>query len=216
MPYGYEFLKNHFSAVHPELLEAFVEGWNTLDPVSQDHWSQQGIITPKVPITLKCWLSWTTTQMDKVFLARETDPTLKIPLSKFENRLAILFHNTMDHAGHLFGFPYMPPLENREYLSPSGEHPSSSERHAIAKDMAKFVIHSELGKILIKWKENVDENGIEALRKAYLTAPQLEEDNEKKFDFKDSDWYLDCDSDSDISDDDEVPNAIIIHAHINQ
>lgn len=192
MPYDYEALKNHVSAAHPELLDAFVEGWNNLGPQSQSHWRQQAFLTPKNKVTYKCWLSWTTVQTNLLFGRRKDDFPFDFPLSNFEKELAILFHNKMQHVGQLFDLPYMPPVENK------GAHRSSSERHTIAKDAAKFVIHTELRKVLKKWKKDVDEHGLEALRKVYLTAPQFEDD-EKNERF-DSDWG--CDSASDLSDSD--------------
>ena len=52
----------------------------------------------------------------------------------------------------------------------------------------------------MKWKKDLDEYGLDALRRVYLVAPQLEEDNEEKFDFRDFELDVDCDSDSNISD----------------
>ena len=196
------YLKNHISAAHPELLDAFVEGWNNLGPLSQAHWRQQAFIAPRQKVESNCWLSWTTVQVDELFEPRKKDFSFDIPLSNFEKQLAILFHNNMQHAGHLFNLPYMPPLENRQFFSPIEKHPSSSERHAIAKDAAKFVIHTELRKMMMKWKKDLDEHGLEALRKVYLAAPQLEDD-EKKFDFADFNSHLNCDSASDISDEED-------------
>lgn len=105
----------------------------------------------------------------------------------------------MQDTGQLSDIPYMPPLEGKAYSSPINTNPSSSDRHAIAKDAAKFVIQSELKKLLMKWKKDFEEHDLETLQKVYLAAPKFEED-EKEFDFADFDAELDCDSASDISD----------------
>ena len=44
------------------------------------------------------------------------------------------------------------------------EEEESMLRHTIVKDAAKHVIHTELRKLLMKWKKDLDENGVEALR----------------------------------------------------
>jgi hypothetical protein len=202
MPYNYEILENHISAAHPELLDAFVEGWNKLGHISQSYWSQKGFIAPKQKVQCLSWLSWTTVQVDVVYEPRKPVDPFNVPLSKFEKQLSILFHNNMRHAGDLFDFPYMAPLEGREYCSPTGESPSSSERHAIAKDAARVVLRTEIGKVLMKWKKDLDEYGLDSLRRVYLATPQLEEGGEKKFDLEDFELDLDCDSESNISDED--------------
>src|SRR5437762_8156525 len=160
MPYDYEVLKNHISAAHPELLDAFVKGWNNLSPLSQAHWRQRGFIAPKQKVEYKCWLSWTTVQVDELFEPGKDNDSFDISLSKFEKQLAILFHNNMQHAGDLFGFPYMPPLQNKQYSSRTGRNGSSSERHAIAKDVARVVIYTELRKLMTKWKKDIDVHGL--------------------------------------------------------
>lgn len=198
MPYNYESLKNHVSAVHPELLDAFVEGWNQLGPQSQDHWRQRALITPAQKVVCQYWSSWTNIKRVEFFKQRGNLP-FDIPLSKFEKQLAILFHDSMQHGGDLFHFPYMPPVRHIEYESPTGR--SSSERHMMAKDAAKTVIHTALRKLLMEWKEDLEENGLEALRKVYLVGPQLK-DNEKMFNFSDFNSDLNCDSGSDMSDED--------------
>ena len=192
MPCDYEILKNHVSAAHPELLEAFVEGWNNLSPQLRDRWRREGFMVPKKKVEPKGWSSWTATRMKDVMTPRTQDSSFNVPLSDFEERLAILFHNNMQHSGDLFGLPYMPPLENRQYYSRTGDELSSSERHAIAKDAATVIIHTELRKLLIKWKKDLEEHGLDALRNAYLAAPKLEE--EDKFKFSDFDADVDCDS----------------------
>ena len=95
----------------------------------------------------------------------------------------------MENSGVILGLPCMPPLP--------GDHPS--ERHTIAGAAAKSIIHTELKKLLVKWKNDLDEHGIDALRKEFLTTRQPE-DEELKFDFADFNSEIDCDSDSDFSD----------------
>ena len=197
MPYDYEFLKNHISRAHPELLDAFVEGWNNLGAQLQARWRQTGLMAPKKKVELSCWLAWTTIQIDQLFKPRIDNDPFDIPLSKYQKQLAILFHNNMQDADDFLGLPYMPALDHREYHPPSGETVSSSERHLIAKDAAAVIIRMELGNVLMKWKKDFDEYGLDALRRVYLTEPRLEEDNEKKFDFEDFDSDLDCASDFD-------------------
>ena len=86
------------------------------------------------------------------------------------------------------------------YYYPTSEEGTSSERHAIAKDAANIVIHTELKKMLMKLKKDLEEQGVEALREVYLAASKLEEENdEEKFDVGDFDSDLDCDSTSDIT-----------------
>lgn len=196
MPYTYEYLKHHISEVHPEILDSFVEGWNRLGPISQAKWHQQGLLAPRQKVECKCWLAWTKVKIDELFEARKLNDSFEIPFSEFEKQLAIIFHDSMQHAGDFFNLPYMPPLEGREYSSPIGDNPSISERHQIVKDAAKVVIRIELQKALMKWKKDLDEYGVDALRRVYLMAAQLKEDDQK-FEFED----LDCDSDSNISND---------------
>src|SRR5947207_1371908 len=204
MPYSHEFLKKHISTAHPELLDDFVAGWNGLGPLSQARWRQQAFITPKKKVEPFCWLSWTTVRKDELFASRKNDVSIETPLKRFEKQLGILFHDSMQNAGHMFRLPHMRPLGRRQFLNPTGKNPSSSERHLIAKDAANFVIRSELRNLLIKWKKDLDEHGLEALQKVYLAAPQLEEeDDEKTFDFGNFNPRLVCDSGSDLSDDEE-------------
>ena len=186
MPYNYETLEKHISAVHPELLDAFVQGWNNLGSRSQAGWCQRGFIAPKQKVERLWWLSWTTVQVDELYQQRRGADPFDVPLSKFQKYLTILFHNNMEHVDDLFGLPYMPPIKHGEY---------SPERHAIAKDAARVVMYTEMGKLLMKWKKDLEEYGLDSLRSVYLTAPQLEGDGEK-FDFKDFESDFDCDSDS--------------------
>ena len=152
MAYTYEYLKNHISDAHPEILDSFEEGWNRLGPLSQATWRQNGLMTPRRKVDYECWLSWTTTQIDKLFkLSKDYDP-FEFRLSKFEKQLAILFHNSMQHGSDLFSLPYMPPLEDKAFTSPTANDSSASERHVIVKDAAKVVIHIEMRKVLMKWK----------------------------------------------------------------
>ena len=76
----------------------------------------------------------------------------------------------------------MPPIENKVYRCSGGCHEFSSERHAIVKDAAKFIIHTEMRKLLVKWKKDIKEQGLEALRNVYLHEYKLEDD---KFDTTD-------------------------------
>lgn len=46
-------------------------------------------------------------------------------------------------------------------------------------------------------ERDIDEHGIDALRKVYPATPQLGEDDGKRYDLKEFDLHLDCDSDSD-------------------
>src|SRR5947207_6814676 len=101
MPYDYEFLKKHISAAHPELLDAFEEGWNRIGSLSQAHWRQKGFIAPKQKVERQSWLAWTTVQTDELFEPRKDDHSVDIPLSKFEKRLAVLLHNTMQDTDEL-------------------------------------------------------------------------------------------------------------------
>jgi hypothetical protein len=61
-------------------------------------------------------------------------------------------------------------------------------------------------KLLVKWKENIKEQGLEALRNVYLREYKLEDD---KFNTRDFKLDMDCDSttdgeeDEDDEDDDE-------------
>ena len=201
MPYDYELLKNHISTAHPEIFDAFVEGWNILDPKLQAYWSQGGLIMPRQKVEPKAWLSWTTVKVDQFFESRAKDFSTDLLL--FEKRLTVLFHNNIQHSGHLFNLPYLPPIENRVYRPPGTHYESLSERHIIAKDAAKFIIHIELRKLLMKWKKDLKENGLDALREVYLDEPQLEEDVEEGFNLEDFDLNFDCKS-LDGSDDDSV------------
>src|SRR5271169_4603940 len=160
MPHDYESLKNHVSATHPEILDAFVGGWNELDPDLQHCWRKQGMIEPRVKVESNAWLSWTTFKLEMLFESKAEDYPFDKPLSTYMKRLGILFHNSMEHSGDIFRFPYMPHLNCRTYSSPDNSCRSATERHAIAKDAAKSVIHTELRKMLIKWKKDLDENGI--------------------------------------------------------
>src|SRR5208282_788588 len=126
MPHDYELLKNHISTAHPEILDVFVEGWNSLDPLTQARWRQKGFITPRKKVQTSGWLSWTAVRIDKLFELREQNFSTNTSLSTFEKRLAILFHNSIQHSGHLFGLPYMPPLKDRVYTSPDMENETSS------------------------------------------------------------------------------------------
>jgi len=210
MPYSYENLKHHISDVHPEILDSFVEGWNRVGPISQAKWRQQGLLAPRQKVEYKCWLSWTTVQIDELFKARKVNNSFEIPLSKFEKQLAIIFHDSMQHAGDFFNLPYMPPLEDKEYCAPNGRSPSSSERHAIVKDAARVVIRIEMEKVLMKWKKDLDEYGVDAMRRVYLMETQLKEDDER-FDFEED---LNCDSDSNISNE-EFNESYIINNNNN-
>lgn len=195
MPYTYEYLKHHISEVHPEILDSFVEGWNRLGPISQAQWHQQGLLAPRQEVKYKCWFAWTTTKIGELFKARKLNNSFEIPLSKFEKQFAIIFHDSVQHAGDFFNLPYMPPLHDKEYGCPREHNTSRSERHAFVKDAAKVVIRIEMEKALMKWRKDLDEYGVDALRSVYLMAAQLKEDDEK-FEFNED---LDCDSDSNIS-----------------
>src|SRR5215471_297298 len=157
MPYTYEHLKHHISDVHPEILDAFVEGWNKLGPISQATWSQKGLLLPRQKLEYHCWLSWMTVRTDELFNARKANHSFQVPLSKFEKQLAILFHDSMEHAGEFFNLPYMPRLHGRQYQGPGGNNESGSERHVIVNDAAKVVIRIEMQKMLMKWKKDLDE-----------------------------------------------------------
>src|SRR5438876_804133 len=119
MPYDYELLKKNVSTTHPEVLDAFVEGWNKIGPLSQAHWRQLAFVAPKVKVERRVWLSWTALLYDELFDARKEDRSFDIRLSTVEKQLAILFHNSMQYAAYLFGLPHMPPLADGQYYSPS-------------------------------------------------------------------------------------------------
>jgi hypothetical protein len=196
MPYTYEYLKRHISEVHPEILDSFVEGWNRLGPVSQAKWLQQGLLAPRQKVEVKYWFAWTTIKIDELFEARKLNNSFEFPVSKFEKQFAIIFHDSMKHANDFFNLPYMPPLKGKSYGSPMDDNNRSrSERHAIVKDAAKVVVRIEMENALRKWRKDLDEYGVDALRRVYLMAAQLKDD--EKFEFED----LDCDSDSNISND---------------
>ena len=197
MPPDYEILKKHISVAHPEILDSFVEGWNNLGPSGKDFWTTKTILNPREKVESFPWLSWTTMKIRELRDSREGTYFLD-ELSTYEKRLAVLFHNRMEHSGSIFSFPYMPPLRDRVYYITNSSSESRTERHSIAKDAAKIIIHAELRKVLMKWQEDLDEHGIDALRKVYFANPLT--DDQKKFDLSDADLEIDCDSASEFSD----------------
>lgn len=202
MPYSYENLKNHVSSAHPYIFDAFVEGWNKLNPLVQASWLQDGLVRTKDAAERKSWLAWTTVAIDAVFKKKD-DTSFDQPLSMYQKQLAILFHNSMDHVGQLFDLPHMPPLADREYRSPTGSQSAGSERHIIARNAANFVVHMALRKLLRKWKNNLNERGLEALREVYLADCSGENVHEDKFNFQVFGTDLGCDSESNISDEED-------------
>ena len=198
MPYDYEVLKNHIATVHPELLDAFVEGWNCLGSESQAYWHQQGLVAPKEKVKSKRWVSWTAVKMMQSFTSKSDDVSLKMQSQDFENRLIVLFHNSIQNSGQFFGLPIMPPVGKKVFKCPAGCHKYSSERHLVAKDVARVIIQSDLRKLLVKWKKDLGEMGVDALRKAYSDAVQMKDDAGGKFDIGDFPPDVDCHSDSDL------------------
>jgi hypothetical protein len=131
------------------------------------------------------WESWTTFRFD--LLRRST--SFEWDLSTYENRLGIAFHNSMEYTGDVFRFPYMRPMKPRESWIGHPTGPPVSERYAIAKHAARSIIHAELRKLLMKWKSDLDEHGIDALRKVYPATLQL--GDEKGYDLEEFDSELD-------------------------
>ena len=93
----------------------------------------------------------------------------------------------------------MPKIKNSEFECFKGCHTSYSERHTIVKLAAKYIVQVELEKLLMTWKKNLDEQGIDALKNLYSAIPKVEEDNEDRS-HEEFPLSLDCDSDSDFSD----------------
>src|SRR5271169_3695483 len=111
MPYQFEVLKNHVATVHPEIFDAFMEGWNNLGSQTQAHWRQQGLVAPKQKVAVKHWFSWTTIKTVEL-LASTENYSLDTPTSNFEKRLANLIHKKLQHSGQFFDIPSMPKKEN--------------------------------------------------------------------------------------------------------
>jgi hypothetical protein len=195
MPYDYEVLKNHIATAHPELLDAFLEGWNHLGPESQAYWHQQGLVAPKEKVKAKHWSSWTAVKLMELFASKSDNISFNNCLSEFEDRLAVLFHNSMQNSGQFFGLPSMPPLVVEAPDCLDGHYRFLTERHFIAKSAAKAIIYTELGKLLMKWKKDLGELGVDALGKAFSTAIQMKDDIGGKFDVEDFASDFDCDSD---------------------
>src|SRR5215471_13425398 len=145
MRYDYELLKNHVSRCHPEILDAFLQGWDQLGQSSQAYWRRQGLVVPRKKVDPRHWLSWTTVKVNELFESKKSLCD-RMPLSSYEDQLAGLFHDSLQHSGKLFDLPYMPPLTNKVYYCPGGIHSSSSERHMIVKDAANVIIHTALRK----------------------------------------------------------------------
>ena len=198
MPCDYEILKKHVTVAHPEILDAFLESWKSLDSSGKHGWAQKSILKPREKAETIPWLSWTTFIIDRFNESRRDHYSIPETLSSYERRLGVLFHDVMEHSGSILGFPYMPPLRDRVYPFPNAQGNSRTERHSIAKDAAKTIIHAELRKLVMKWEKDLEEHGIDALRKVYFANP-LEED-EDEFDMSDSALEVDCDSASDFSD----------------
>ena len=96
----------------------------------------------------------------------------------------------------------MRPLENKVHYCPDGYHDSISERHMIVRDAANVIIHTELSKLVSKWKKDLDERGLDAFKEFYLVPAESVKDVEN-MEVGEFDTHLNCDSSSGEFDEEE-------------
>jgi hypothetical protein len=47
MLYNYETLKDHVTSFHSQFLDDFIQGWESIGPITQSNWLGHGISTPE-------------------------------------------------------------------------------------------------------------------------------------------------------------------------
>lgn len=91
--------------------------------------------------------------IDELFKAMKVNNSFEIPLSKFGKQLAIIHHESMQHASDFFNLSCMPPIEDKPFCSRNTDDASSSECHVIVKDVTKIVVRIKIEKVLHVMKE---------------------------------------------------------------
>jgi hypothetical protein len=139
-----------------------------LGPESQAMWLSGGSVGFGIALP-PFWKSWTEVRYDQL----QTAPTVNISLQDFRNSLTELICKEMPHVGALYGIPDLPRKNNDLQIGNGTFHFGGHHRRAevstydVAGQAVKAILNVELGKLLDTVRNDILENGLDAVRKWY-------------------------------------------------
>jgi hypothetical protein len=159
-------LRGHIASSHSDVLDAFDIGWEVLGPSGQADWLQIGIFARGSALFPFTWESWTGPILEEI---RKTGGPYGPPggfrtltTAGSLSTLTALISKKMDHSGSLYGIPEI-PLTAPVYHSPLKE--------GVAAFAASVIMEVEMKQILERLKKEIEQNGLDAIRKYYPGLP---------------------------------------------
>lgn len=149
--HNYESLRKHIVDVHPEILDTFEAGWNALGTDVQQKWQAFG---HKFNPTWRSWAHVAFQQIQHEFRRRNGELFYKRFLEFANEEVTDLIKSNLGHSGSLFGLPNITGT-----LDIRGE---------MAQVVAEMVIRKETVKFIQRLKQDIERDGLDALRK-YLS-----------------------------------------------
>jgi hypothetical protein len=154
MPHNYNSLRRHIASIHPDILELFEQGWENLGAKVQKYWENLGICRtqPAYDHQVYEFQSWTHVRHDEAKShsgGEDGYSILRRDLSDFVREKLRASDNFYD-IPELTGFKV------------------SAELHwSIANSAVEAMLEPELKKICIRLKNEIEKDGLDAVRKYF-------------------------------------------------
>lgn len=135
--------------MHPDILDSFEAGWNALGTDMQRKWQAFG---HKFNSAWRSWAYVAFQQIKDKLRPKNPEHIYYDNLLKFaHNDVAELIMSKLPHSGSLFGLPNVIGTQDL--------------RGKITEVVTEMVIRKEIGNTLDKLKKEIDQDGIDVLRK---------------------------------------------------
>lgn len=151
---------------HPEVLEAFEDGWRLLSPEVRERWIAGGIGG-----RARSWRSWFEVCLEDSYHVAEPRT------ASLQSRLTNLIKEKLTHPGEIFGLPPMPCLKKRccevigdDTVEINGEFYVDRTQlyiQDVARSAATNIICDELVKLSERLEKDINEKGLDAIRQLY-------------------------------------------------